>query len=163
MRDGKGKVVQDHLGNTYPSVAAMCRAYGLPERSNFYHRINKGWSLEKALTMPIALEKHPIRCKDKIYESYADFTRATGISRRTYLRRKNMGFTADEIVEISRNKTGSLGMYCKDHLGNKYPSFAAMARAWHKHVDVVRKRLERGASIKQALTAKVYKEVTPHG
>lgn len=158
----KSKEVQDHLGNKYPSIAAMCRAYGLPERTNFYHRIHKGWSLEKALTMPVILVKHPIKYNGKVYDSYAAFSRATGICRRTLLRRKNMGFTAEEVVEMSKNK-GVLGMFCKDHLGEKYPSMNAMCRAWHKHPDVVRKRLERGATIKEALTAKIYREVVSHG
>lgn len=149
--------VQDHLGNTFPSIAAMCRAYGLHERANYYHRIKHGWSLEKTLTMPVIQAKFPVVYNGRTYESYNAFTRATGVSRRSLLRRKAMGFNADEAVEMSRQGKW-LGMFCKDHLGTKYPSMSAMCRAWHRHIDVVRKRLDRGASIEEALTAERYPE-----
>lgn len=149
--------VQDHLGNTFPSISAMCKAYGLNDRANFYHRIKKGWSLEKALTLPLMVAKCPVKYNGKVYASYAAFTRATGVSRHTYLRRKVMGFNADEAVEMIRNG-GCLGMFCKDHLGRKFSSMAAMCRAWHRNADVVRKRLERGATIEEALTAEVFRK-----
>lgn len=149
--------VQDHLGNTFPSTSAMCRAYGIQERSTFCLRIKKGWSLEKALTMPVIRTKVPVECNGVTYRSYAAFTRATGIDRRSLLRRKRMGFNADEAVELKKNG-GCLGMYCKDHLGRMYPSMSAMCRAWHRCVDTVNKRLERGATIEEALTADVFRK-----
>ena len=41
--------VKDHLGNSYPSISAMVRAYGI-SLSQYRGRMRKGWSLERALT-----------------------------------------------------------------------------------------------------------------
>ena len=43
--------VTDHLGNNYPSCHAMCQHYNL-DMYLYKRRIEKGWSTEKALTMP---------------------------------------------------------------------------------------------------------------
>ena len=43
---------EDHLGNIFPSKAAMLRHYNIPDVS-YRYRINKlKWSLEKTLTTP---------------------------------------------------------------------------------------------------------------
>ena len=44
-----GKKCKDHLGNEYGSVAQMCKHYGISQPT-YLCRINKGWSIEKALT-----------------------------------------------------------------------------------------------------------------
>lgn len=47
---------RDHLGKTYPSLAAMARAWHLPV-SCLYSRLNAGWDLEKILTTPPKYER----------------------------------------------------------------------------------------------------------
>ena len=42
----------DHLGNTFPSLAAMCKAYGLSTPA-YISRRKRGWSLENILTTPL--------------------------------------------------------------------------------------------------------------
>ena len=42
----------DHLGNTFPSLAEMCKAYGLSTPA-YISRKKRGWNLEKILTNPI--------------------------------------------------------------------------------------------------------------
>ena len=41
---------------------------------------------------------------------------------------------------------------CEDHLGNKFPSFAAMCRYHHMTTENVRGRIKRGATVEEALT-----------
>ena len=43
--------VTDHLGNTYPSKADMCRAYNISEML-FLAREGCGWDVRKILTTP---------------------------------------------------------------------------------------------------------------
>ncbi len=40
--------VKDHMGNQYPSISAMCRAYNI-SRDSFMSRKNKGLSIEECL------------------------------------------------------------------------------------------------------------------
>ena len=42
----------DHLGNTFPSLAEMCKAYGLSTPA-YISRKKRGWNLEKILTTPL--------------------------------------------------------------------------------------------------------------
>lgn len=41
----------DHLGREFPSVAAMCRAWGIPA-VRYYNRRRRKWPLERALSVP---------------------------------------------------------------------------------------------------------------
>lgn len=41
----------DHTGREFPSVAAMCRAWGIPA-VRYYNRRRRNWSLERALSVP---------------------------------------------------------------------------------------------------------------
>ena len=50
----------DHTGQEFPSLGAMCAAWGIAQ-GLFSHRIRgMGWSLERALTTPV---RHPRRIK----------------------------------------------------------------------------------------------------
>lgn len=49
---GSSKPCEDHLGNTYPSKAAMCTAYKITNFT-YNYRERKGWDLEKILTTPV--------------------------------------------------------------------------------------------------------------
>jgi len=50
------KPCTDHLGNSYPSENAMCRAYNI-SRYTFTSRLKLGWTLEQALTAPYNVNK----------------------------------------------------------------------------------------------------------
>lgn len=141
----------DHLGNHFSSVSEMMRAYNIPSRV-IYQRIQKlGWSLEKTLTTPVRGMK-PLVYKGRTYRSTRELCLTIGVDNHTLDRRVAMGFTLEEAVELGRthmNWTRSI-----DHLGNEYPSFKAMCRAYGKHPDTVNFRLDRGYSLELALTSK---------
>ena len=42
----------DHTGKEYPSFTAMCAAWGV-RRALVKHRVNRGWGIEAALTVPL--------------------------------------------------------------------------------------------------------------
>ena len=46
------KKVKDHLGNEFISLKEMCKHYDL-DIVNYYKRRNRGWSLEKILTVKL--------------------------------------------------------------------------------------------------------------
>lgn len=52
----KSKVVNfnDHLGNSLPSLGAMCKYWGI-SKTVYHGRIRRGWSLERTLTYPVKL------------------------------------------------------------------------------------------------------------
>lgn len=53
---------KDHLGNEYPSIEAMCKAYGI-SRHTYSTRVNKlGWTVEDALTTNYVINS--IECTD---------------------------------------------------------------------------------------------------
>ena len=43
------RVIRDHKGRAYPTIAAMCRAWGV-SRPAYLWRIKQGWGMEAALT-----------------------------------------------------------------------------------------------------------------
>lgn len=142
----------DHLGNRYSSVKEMVLAYGIYPTCLIYKRLNEmGWSLEKALTTPIRSMKK-ITYKGKTYRSARQLSFAVGIDTHTLERRLARGFTLEEAVEMGCGH--SEWTISVDHLGNKYPSFKAMCRAYNKHPDTVNLRLNKGWSLELALTAK---------
>ena len=49
----KKKPCEDHKGNTYPSILAMCQAYNLAPSLFYYRQKTLHWSLEKCLTTPV--------------------------------------------------------------------------------------------------------------
>lgn len=64
------------------------------------------------------------------------------------LRMRTKGLSAEEAINVwSFRNTLS-----KDHLGNVYESFEAMCKAWGLKVGMVYARLNRGWSVKKALT-----------
>lgn len=142
----------DHLGNRYSSVKEMVLAYGIYPTCLIYKRLkDMGWSLEKALTTPIRSMKK-ITYKGKTYRSARQLSFAVGIDTHTLERRVARGFTLEEAVEIGVGHpewTVSV-----DHLGNKYPSFKAMCKAYKKSPNTVNLRLNNGWSLELALTAK---------
>lgn len=48
----KGKPCKDHIGKEYKSISAMAKAWGV-SYVTFCARLNKRWSLERALTTPV--------------------------------------------------------------------------------------------------------------
>lgn len=62
--DGRRKKCKDHLGNEFNSVTEMCMHYKLSVMT-FRIRINRGWSLEDALTVPVDRDKKSVKYTDK--------------------------------------------------------------------------------------------------
>lgn len=58
----------DHLGNHYDSLNAMCRAYNIQKATFTTRYYDYKWSLEKALTEPVTIES--IECNDNMGHTF---------------------------------------------------------------------------------------------
>lgn len=138
--------VRDHIGNTYHSIRAMCRAYRITE-SMYAHRMKTGWSLEKILTTPDTMHKTVMDHLGNKYSGLMAMCKAYGIHVATYRMREQEGWNLEKIL------TTPLKTYnVYDHLGNAYASESEMCKSYHIGRTTYRQRLKRGWSKKQALT-----------
>lgn len=75
---GRAVEYKDHLGNEFASRAKMCRAWNVPV-TTFVHRIEKGMSIEEALTLPARGSNLPKVDPDGVeYASFSEMARAHG-------------------------------------------------------------------------------------
>ena len=148
----------DHLGNNFKSVSAMTKHWGI-SRTTYLSRINMGWSVEKALTFTIREEsKHKGSVVDHLgneFKSLSQMLKHWGISPATYYNRTHKeGLSMEEALTKPIAKKFSF-QEVTDHLGNKYRSLSLMARTYGIKPITLSDRLERGWSIREALTTPV--------
>ena len=93
-------VVADPEGREWPSVAAMCRAWGVP-RTRYYSRVASGWGQLDALTVPAggAPSGAVADPEGREWPSVAAMCRAWGASPSAYLRRVARGAPMREALE----------------------------------------------------------------
>ena len=120
----------DHKGIVYPSLLAMLRAYGLSDPTYRYRR-RRGWSLEKALTMPVDQE-------------YAERSRG-----HKQISRSPIYVTAETITFDNRYEPAV------DHTGKQFPSFSRMCANYGLQQRTVSNRLTMGWGLEKALTTPV--------
>ena len=148
----------DHLGNQFKSVSAMTKHWGI-SRTTYLSRINMGWSIEKALTFTIREESRPkggvVDHLGNKFKSRSQMLKHWGISPATYYNRTHKeGLSMEEALTKPIAKTYSF-QEVTDHLGNKYRSLSLMARTYGIKPITLRDRLERGWSVKEALTTPI--------
>lgn len=139
----KGTACEDHEGNTYPSIKAMCRAWGV-DYGVFNARIKDGWSVEEAIT---GTGGRDLTCTDHLGQTFPNkqvMCDHWGISRTTFGGRIAKGWSVEEALTGSRK--------CHDHLGNEFDTPAAMCRHYNLKRNTYENRLLRGWTIEEALT-----------
>lgn len=149
--EGKNIECKDHLENIFPTRKAMCEFWGIPSNS-FVVRLQKGWSLEKALTTPFKKHKG-IVYEGKHYKSQKELAEVLGVSSnkvRWYLENdKPLSEILDEKI-------------IQDHLGNVFDSFSEMCQHYELKQATVRDRLRRGWSLEKSLTYLTKVEIQDH-
>lgn len=90
------------------------------------------------------------------YESFEQMCRTYNKDDSTVNYRLKLGLSLEKALTEEAVK-GCRLKRCKDHLGNTFNSFEEMCKTYNKSKYTVSKRLERGMSLKDALT----KEVAP--
>lgn len=94
------KPCKDHLGNQYPSITEMCKAYKIkPETYNRRIKVYM-WSVEKALTTPVKKNGGQY-CYDHEgtrFKSESLMCKHWGIERKTYAYRRKKGLSVEEAL-----------------------------------------------------------------
>ena len=142
-------VCRDHLGNCFLDKKSMAEAYGIDPKLCIM-RLKRGWSVEKALTTPVA-SCSPKICRDHLgreYPSISAMAREYGIDFSMLMNRLKAGLSLEDALTLPNFHT------TKDHLGNVYPSKKAMLEAYGIHKNTFDQRIAAGASLEDALTAK---------
>ncbi len=93
--------IVDHKGNKYSSILKMCNAYGI-NRSTYLQRIERGLSVEDALTLPAAKRKRGERCvkdhKGIIYATKKEMCDAYDIKYITLMNRLRYGWSLEDAL-----------------------------------------------------------------
>lgn len=117
----------DHTGRGFPSVSAMCRAWGIPP-VHYHNRRRRGWSLERALTVLPGTRAGGI-CDHlgRWYPTREAMRRAWGISRDAYATRRRRGWSLERtLTEPSRDYSRKI---TDPETGAEYRSISDFARA----------------------------------
>ena len=113
------RCVTDHLGNKFNTQKAMLNHWGISEYS-YRTRINKGWSLERALSTPSKTNRKVQEYSDfkgNIFSSATSLAKEYGVSTSTILKYLDMGRTSEEITYSLFQKSQKVSSI-KDHLDN---------------------------------------------
>ncbi len=140
-------VITDHLGNTYESIEAMCKQYGI-KKSVYIHRIEKGLSIKDALTIRYGDSKI---CEDHLGNKYCnigEMCKAYGITRAKLSYRLKANWSLEDAL----TKPDCVYVPCKDHTGKQFNCVSDMCRNWGVSLAKYNHRIENGMSIEQALT-----------
>ena len=144
---------KDHKDNEFPSVKAMCAYYGVDD-STYYARLNRGCTLEQALTGNGAKRTPSIACKDhedNEFLSVKAMREHYGVSDVTYYDRLKRGYTLEQALTGNGVKR-SASIACKDHKDNEFPSVKDMCEYYGVDDSTYYNRLKRGYTVEQALT-----------
>lgn len=155
----KAKEATDHLGQSYPSISAMCRAWGV-STALYYARLQRGKTLEEALgPYDPALDKRTKACTDHLgqeFPSKKEMCEAWGLRVGTFEKRLKSGFTLEEALTRDPSIKGVTPTPVTDHTGQKFPSVKAMCERWGIKPDMYYNRLRIGWSLEDTLTTEVW-------
>lgn len=99
----KETTVTDHLGNKFSSISAMCKYYQI-SRSTYNHRVERGWTLEAALTTPSrrgSSKANPMEVKERM-SAYNKSYRRKNLSKEK--RRRKTYYETHKEAEIQKSK-----------------------------------------------------------
>ena len=139
---GRPRPCRDHTGAEFPSVTAMCEAWGVG-RPVLAERLKRGWALKDALERPTAGPGRP--CRDHTgrgFPSVAEMCEAWGVSRQLFDRRRAAGWPLADA--LGRPPEDGASKPCRDHTGAEFPSVTAMCEAWGVPRTLYYERLRQG-------------------
>lgn len=157
----KKKPCEDHKGNTYPSILAMCQAYNLAPSLFYYRQKTLHWSLEDCLTTPT--ENYKTQGNHKATKALKDLCHNHDLTLPQYRARlKNPNWTKEDA--LTQPKSARPHQKITDHLGNVFPTLTAMCQHYNLKLDTYRNRLKKGYSKEEALTYKPHQStiITDH-
>lgn len=134
----------DHLGKEFNSVGEMCEYHNIP-RSTFDDRIEKGCSLQEALTKNKKYKDH----LGNEFDSMIAMCEFHNVLRRTFDNRIQNGCSLQEA--LTKKAVGN-ERKCKDHLGNEFDSMIAMCDFYGISPGTYKKRIRHNWPQLEALT-----------
>ncbi len=149
---------QDHKGNEYPTMKALCEAYGIQPHI-YYNRYRiRGWDLKKTLTTPVPHNIVTDRLGNE-YQSLEDMARAYGINSNALRTRLKSGWDTESALTLPVRRNHII----RDHKGNEFPTLKAMAKAYGISFDTLYSRLRANWDLEAALTTPVmaHKQLSP--
>ena len=160
-RKGPGHDCEDHLGNKYQSLSAMCRAYGISTTVYAYRVENCGWDLGTALETPAtdtdAAGAH--ECEDHLgnrFPSKKAMCEYWHVPRNVYFSRKKQGKTLAQCLAPVARRNASQVNVLRDHEGNEFMSLDDMCAHWGILKSQYIQNIRNCLPVSRALT-----EVTP--
>ena len=116
--------ITDHLGNTYPTLTAMCEHYGL-RLDTYRRRLKKGFSKEEALTYKPYQSEIFTDHKGNLFASRQEMAEHYGFDLSTFTRRLKKGMTLEEAL------TKPLYKNITDPFGNTFTTIKEMAEHYN--------------------------------
>lgn len=112
----------EYKGEVFPSFSKLCKKYKVP-KTRVWYRINRqNWSLEDALTKPLAHgngQENPCQYKGKKYQTKEEMFADLGIDSQVFYRRQRLGYPKDEVFNGVKRFT---------YKGKKYKSMKSCAK-----------------------------------
>ena len=148
--EGNGFVVDD---TRYETKADLARAFGI-KPSQFYWRLDAGWSLGEALGL-VKKSHHQsqaIKIDGKQYSSHREAAAAFGIDEGVFNKRLSLGWSLEEAAGIRPHKRKREGNPQKiKFLGKGYDSKKELGKAFNLKPSVIMRRVQRGWSEREAV------------
>lgn len=156
------KKVVDHLGQEYKSISDMCKHYNISIQL-YDFRLKKGWTQEKALT---TLAQKIDTATDHLgqeYPSVAAMCKHYGIKTSVYNTRRKFNWSIEDALTKPKQHTPRNAKKYTDHLGQEFPSIAAMCRHWNIRKDTFTRRTDKyNWPLEKALTTPSTETYTDH-
>lgn len=156
-----GKQATDHLGQTFPSIAAMCKHWNISAK-RYDGRIRSGWSVEKALTTTIhgsrpMTKKTWTDHEGNVFPSLVAMAEHWNISKSTLQNRLiTMKMPIEDALTMTNADVKKYYQHgCTDHKGNRFESKAKMCEFYKIPRQVYFGRKALGWTEEQALTTPV--------
>ena len=140
--------VIDHKGNQFKNRTAMYQHYNI-NFSTCESRLQKGWSLEDALTTPTVKAENLTKCQDhtgKSFKTQSDMCQEYGIDLGTYQRRLERGWSVQQALTEPVEST----VYT-DPFGNTFPELKDMLQHYNVKSSAWYERLKSGHTTEEAL------------
>ena len=148
-------VVKDHKGNEFRSKKEMCETYGIQVKT-FDRRMQYGCKLGMALKLSKGCtDADAIDHLGNKYSSIHEMALHYGINKDIYVERIRHNWSVKKALTTpirKKAKNSDSGEIVEDHLGNKYRSKEEMCNAYNILYATFRGRIDRGWSLKDALT-----------
>lgn len=155
--------VEDHKGNKYPTIKAMCDAWGIGYRQ-YYNLIRTGtYSLGEILEQNLGFVEHKTDHTGRVFSSVIAMCDYWGVKYYNYSYRIRVGWSKEEALTTpvkDRERRNAWvfngdGGRRVDHNGREFLTLSEMCDYWGVPEHIFNRRLRDGWSLEEALITPV--------